>query len=44
MSLGNPALEKWINDNDYLEAKAIVNDMSVVTDVAERDVKFKAIF
>jgi len=31
--------QQWISNNDYLEAKAIVNYMSVVNDVAERGVK-----
>ena len=32
-------LEQWLTDKDYLDLKAIVNDMSVVNDVAERCVK-----
>ena len=38
-TLNHQVNEQWSSEKYYLEAKAIVNDMSVVNDVAERGVK-----
>ena len=35
----NKLSEQWFNDKGYQDVKEIVNDMSVINDVAERGVK-----